>query len=223
MACRSTSRTSDELLAPIGKLYWHVPTLVWNAHVPSGDLLFHGVLRQRGARVRQVHGIRQLFGASHLASSFHPRFPLHSRIILFCRLSSYGHVRNASDGNPGYLRLSTEAIGALTFIGREIDLPCRRSALLQGEDTPPVLVEDCSGRYSSCTSGFPYASRQALDGLDPERRSSHGLVRALEANPCLRLRESRTPESSRNLAGTRQFESDQRHSHVYTQSLPACE
>src|ERR1700730_2720041 len=57
----------------------------------------------------------------------------------------------------------------LEFIGRKIDLPCRRSALLQGEDTPVALVEDCSGRYSSCTSRFPYASRQALDCLDPGR------------------------------------------------------
>src|ERR1700737_955038 len=67
MASPMCSRTADELLATTGKLCWHVPMLVWNARVRSGDLLSRGARRQHGARVRRVRGVRQLFGASHVA------------------------------------------------------------------------------------------------------------------------------------------------------------
>jgi len=65
-----TSRTSDELLATIGKLYWHVPMLAWNVRVLSGDLLSRGAQRQHGARAQRVREIPQPFGASHLAWCF---------------------------------------------------------------------------------------------------------------------------------------------------------
>lgn len=61
------SQTSDERLPTTAWLYTHVPTLVWKAHVRSGDLLSRGARRQHGARVRRVRDIRQLFGATHLA------------------------------------------------------------------------------------------------------------------------------------------------------------
>src|ERR1700730_13704708 len=67
MASPLTSRTCNELPATTGKLYWHVPMLVWNVRVRSGDLLSRGARRQHGARVRLVRGTRQLFGASRLA------------------------------------------------------------------------------------------------------------------------------------------------------------
>src|SRR6266403_4755838 len=66
MAFLLTSWTRDELPATTEKPYWHVLMLVWNARVPSGDLLSHGARRQHRARVRRVRGTRQLFGASHL-------------------------------------------------------------------------------------------------------------------------------------------------------------
>jgi hypothetical protein len=75
MASRLTPRTSDELLATTGKLYWHVPVLAWSARVRSGDLLSRGARRRRGARVRRFRGIRQLFGAIHLALFSHPPWP----------------------------------------------------------------------------------------------------------------------------------------------------
>src|SRR6266478_3712555 len=65
-----TWRTSGELPATTGKLYWHVPRLVWNARVRSGDHPLRGVQRRYGARVRRVRGIRRLFGGSHLARCF---------------------------------------------------------------------------------------------------------------------------------------------------------
>jgi hypothetical protein len=39
MISPQTSRTSDELLATTGKLYWRVPVLAWKARVRSDDLL----------------------------------------------------------------------------------------------------------------------------------------------------------------------------------------
>src|SRR6266853_2672267 len=67
MASPLTSRTCDELPATTGKLYWHVPMLVWNVRVRSGDLPSLGAQRQHGARVRRVRGTQQLSGARHSA------------------------------------------------------------------------------------------------------------------------------------------------------------
>jgi hypothetical protein len=67
MAFQLTSRTSDELLATIRKLCWHVPLNAWSARVRSGGLLFHGAQRRCGARVPRVREIRQLFDVSYLA------------------------------------------------------------------------------------------------------------------------------------------------------------
>src|ERR1700676_2272377 len=105
MASRSTSRICGELLATLGKLYWHALGPVWNARARSGDLLSRGARRRHGARVQRVRGIRQLFGASHLAwcflsPLFDPRFPFHFRIIALSKLFDYGH----SWGMPAWRR-----------------------------------------------------------------------------------------------------------------------
>ena len=67
MASQPLSATSDEHLPTTAWLYKHVPTLVWNARVLSGDLLSRGALRQLGVRAPRVRGIRQLSGVSRLA------------------------------------------------------------------------------------------------------------------------------------------------------------
>ena len=73
------SQICDELPSNIAKLYWHVPRLVWNARVPSGDLLSHGAWQLHGARVELIRGILQLFGATQLAWHLVPRLRLHLR------------------------------------------------------------------------------------------------------------------------------------------------
>ena len=94
-----TSRTSDELLATTGKLYWHVPVLAWSARVRSGDLLSRGARRRRDARVRRFRGIRQLFGASHLALSFPSSVAVLTQLttIPFSKLFGCGHSRRADE------------------------------------------------------------------------------------------------------------------------------
>ena len=62
-----TAQISDELPRTTGTLYWHVRAPVWNAHVPSGDLLSRDGRQQTGARVQRVRGTRRPFGASHSA------------------------------------------------------------------------------------------------------------------------------------------------------------
>ena len=112
MAFPLTAWISDELLATPGKPCWHVPLLVWNARVRSGDLLSRDVRRQHGARVRRVRGIRQLFGASPWHSVVHPRCPImdtraarppsfesFGRILQLCEMRLHGFYLDAMMGS----------------------------------------------------------------------------------------------------------------------------
>ena len=85
MASQLTSRTSDELLATIGKLYWHVPCLL--GVLVSGLVIFFPVVRGRGA-VR-VCGVFVEFGSSLVRVIWHLFVPSSVAVLTYSKWGSF--------------------------------------------------------------------------------------------------------------------------------------